>query len=149
MTSRLGRRKKNGALLRHHDVPRRFRLDKKYRGFVALDLGDVPGIEEGNEPPVSEKSSAVRVFESGEPITLTLEDITRDGLDRYGLQSVVHVPLKGRHGIVGVLSLGARRERAFCANELPFLLQIGSQVAIARVMRGESQATIEPSRLIT
>jgi formate hydrogenlyase transcriptional activator len=99
--------------------------------MYALDLGDAPGIEEGNEPPVSEKSGAVRVFQSGEVLVLSPEDVQRDGLDRYGLQSVVHVPLKGRHGVAGVLSLGARREKAFCPDELPFLSQVASQVAIA------------------
>ena len=41
------------------------------------------------------------------------------------------MPLKGRNGIVGVLSLGARREDAFSADDLTFLTQIARQVAIA------------------
>jgi formate hydrogenlyase transcriptional activator len=47
------------------------------------------------------------------------------------VQSVAHVPLKGDRGIVGVLTLGTRREGAFAADDLPFLRQIARQIAIA------------------
>jgi formate hydrogenlyase transcriptional activator len=48
-----------------------------------------------------------------------------------GIQSLAHVPLNGRGGIVGVLSLGSWREHAFSQEDLAFLGQIGRQVAIA------------------
>jgi formate hydrogenlyase transcriptional activator len=46
------------------------------------------------------------------------------------VNAVVHLPLKGRDGIAGVLSLG-KREGTFEAGDVPFLTQIAHQVAIA------------------
>jgi formate hydrogenlyase transcriptional activator len=43
----------------------------------------------------------------------------------------VHVPLTGRGGVVGVLSLGAQRENAFSVSDLPFLTQVARQLALA------------------
>jgi len=106
--------------------------DKKLR-LYALDFPDKAGmIEEGFEPPASEESSALRVFTSGEPAILSLEEIEREhSLPELGIRSLAHVPLTGRGGIVGVLSLGSLRERAFSQEDLAFLGQIARQVAIA------------------
>src|SRR5262249_38774133 len=53
-------------------------------------------------------------------------------VEAFGMRSVVHVPMTGRGGVVvGVLSLGNRREDAFSIDDLPFLTQVASQVAIA------------------
>jgi formate hydrogenlyase transcriptional activator len=105
--------------------------DGKLR-IYALDIADGPlKIEEGHEPPADEKTSAVRVFQSGEAAILSEDEIREEGLDRYKIQSLAHVPLTGRNGTVGVLSLGTMRERAFCPDDLAFLTQIAHQVAIA------------------
>jgi len=105
--------------------------DGKLR-IYALDFPDAPlKIEEGYEPPADDKTSAVRVFQSGEAAILTQEEIQEEGLEQFEIRSLAHVPLKGRTGIVGVLSLGARRERAFCPNDLAFVTQMAHQVAIA------------------
>ena len=106
--------------------------DKKLR-LYALDFPDNPGmIEEGFEPPADEKASAVRVFVSGKPIILSKEEIEHEpSIPDFGIQSLAHVPLTGRGGIVGVLSLGSRREHAFSQDDLAFLGQIARQVAIA------------------
>jgi formate hydrogenlyase transcriptional activator len=106
--------------------------DKKLR-LYALDFPDKSGIiEEGFEPPADEKASALRVFISGEPVILSKEDIEEEStLPKVGIQSLAHVPLNGRGGIVGVLSLGSWREHAFSQDDLAFLGQIGRQVAIA------------------
>jgi len=105
--------------------------DGKLR-IYGLDFPNSPiDIEEGYEPPADDKSSAVRVFRSGEAAVLSPADIQREGIDRYGIHSLVHVPLQGRSGVVGVLSLGTRRERAFCPDELAFLSKVAHQVAIA------------------
>jgi len=44
---------------------------------------------------------------------------------------VAHVPMIGREGVVGVLSLGTWREGSFSQDDLPFLTQVARQVAIA------------------
>jgi formate hydrogenlyase transcriptional activator len=107
-------------------------VDNKLR-LYALDFPDNPGlIEEGFEPPAEEKSSSLRVFLSGEPLILSKEEIESEpSMPHMGIQSLAHVPLNGREGIVGVLSLGSWRERAFSEEDLSFLGQIARQVAIA------------------
>src|SRR5579871_2389162 len=105
--------------------------DKKLR-LYALDFPDNPGvIKEGFEPPADEKASALRVFLSGEPVILTKQEIEGEPAPHFGIQSLAHVPMKGRGGIVGVLSLGSWREQAFSQDDLAFLGQIARQVAIA------------------
>ncbi len=47
------------------------------------------------------------------------------------IHSLAHVPMMGRGGIVGVLSLGSWRDHAFSQDDLAFLGQIARQVAIA------------------
>lgn len=105
--------------------------DGKLR-IYALDFPDAPiKIEEGYEPQADEKTTAVHAFQSGEAVLLGIEGIRREGLERFEIGSLVHVPLKGRSGIVGVLSLGTRRESAFSPDDVAFLDQIAQQVAIA------------------
>jgi formate hydrogenlyase transcriptional activator len=106
--------------------------DGKLR-IYALDFPENPGIiEEGYEPPVEEKASARRVFESGEAVIVSSEDLKLESIPGHAdIRSLAHVPLKGRSGTVGVLSLGARREDAFSEDDLTFLTQIARQVAIA------------------
>jgi formate hydrogenlyase transcriptional activator len=88
--------------------------DNKLR-LYALDFPDNPGvIEEGSEPPADEKASALQVFKSGEPVILSKEEIEREpALPDLGIQSLAHVPLVGRGGILGVLSLGSWRNMLF------------------------------------
>jgi formate hydrogenlyase transcriptional activator len=106
-------------------------VDGKLRVY-ALDFPDAPlDIEEGYEPAADDKTSAVRVFRDGEAAILSHQEIVEDGLDHYGIRSLAHVPLKGRAGTIGVLSLGTRRDAAFCPDDLAFLTQIARQVAIA------------------
>jgi formate hydrogenlyase transcriptional activator len=105
--------------------------DGKLR-IYALDFPDAPvQIDEGYEPAADDKTSAVRVFNSGEPSILSHREILEDGLDHFGIRSLAHIPLKGRGGMIGVLSLGTRRDSAFCTDDLAFLTQIARQVAIA------------------
>jgi formate hydrogenlyase transcriptional activator len=106
--------------------------DKKLR-LYALDFPDNHGmIKEGFEPPADEKASSLRVFRSGESVILSKEEIENEAtLPELKIQSLAHVPLTGRSGIVGVLSLGGWREHAFSQDDLTFLGQIGRQVAIA------------------
>jgi formate hydrogenlyase transcriptional activator len=105
--------------------------DGKLR-IYALDFPDNPGdIEEGYEPPADEKASAARVFRSGEAVILSREELQQEPKPHVDIQSLAHVPLKGRRETLGVLSLGTHRENAFSADDLAFLIQIARQVAIA------------------
>jgi formate hydrogenlyase transcriptional activator len=102
--------------------------DGKLR-IYALDFPNAPApIEEGFEPPVKGEGPAL-AFRTGETIVLSPEEMKNQPI-HTGMRSVVHVPLKGRSGIAGVLALG-RREGAFGADELAFITQIARQVAIA------------------
>jgi formate hydrogenlyase transcriptional activator len=106
--------------------------DKKLRLYV-LDFPDNPGmITEGFEPAADDKASSLRVYISGEPVILSRAEIEQESaLPELGIQSLAHVPLAGRNGTVGVLSLGSWREHAFSQDDLAFLGQIARQVAIA------------------
>ena len=100
--------------------------------IYALDFPNAPAdLEEGYEPD-EDNNPVAAVFRSGEPAVLTGENTKRlkIGAD-HGIRSSVHVPLTGRGGVVGVLSLGTQRENAFSADDLPFLTQVARQVALA------------------
>jgi formate hydrogenlyase transcriptional activator len=105
--------------------------DGKLR-LYAFDLGgSLAAVEEGQEPTAGEKSAPALAFRTGEAVIHSGEEIQDESIREAGIQSVVHVPMAGRGGIVGVLSLGTLREGAFSANDLPFLMQVANQVAIA------------------
>jgi formate hydrogenlyase transcriptional activator len=72
------------------------------------------------------------VFQSGEETILSREPLESQPLwPNSRIASLAQIPLKGRNGLIGVLSLGTRREGAFAADDLPFLHQIARQVATA------------------
>src|SRR5581483_3771182 len=105
--------------------------DGKLR-IYALDVaGTIPSLEQGYETPADAKTEAVDAFLTGEAIILSGEDIQDELTRKIGFQSVVHVPMTGRSGIVGVVSLGTFREGAFAQDDLPFLTKVAHQVAIA------------------
>jgi formate hydrogenlyase transcriptional activator len=101
--------------------------------LYALDFPGNPSIiEEGLEPPASEHGNAVRVFQTGEPMLLSRKELENEPIAvQLGIGSLLHVALKGRNGICGVLTLGSFRENAFSQDDLAFLTQIARQVAIA------------------
>jgi formate hydrogenlyase transcriptional activator len=102
--------------------------DGKLR-IYALDFPGAPApIQEGFEPPERDESP-MRVFQTGEMLVLSREDL-RDSPMHVDVDAVVHLPLKGRDGIAGVLSLG-KRQGTFDPDDVPFLVQIARQVAIA------------------
>ena len=102
--------------------------DGKLR-IYALDFPGAPApIQEGFEPPERDESP-MRVFQTGEMLVLTREQL-RNAPVAADVNAVVHLPLKGREGIAGVLSLG-KRQGTFETDDVPFLTQIAHQVAIA------------------
>jgi formate hydrogenlyase transcriptional activator len=97
----------------------------------ALDYpGAPPYLEEGLEPPPMKDDPPLRAFRTGEPVIVSGKEIPSEKA-RANIRSVVHLALKGRNGISGVLSLGTRREGAFAPDDIAFLTQIARQVAIA------------------
>jgi formate hydrogenlyase transcriptional activator len=106
------------------------REDGKLRRY-ALDFSDAPPhIEERNEAPEENDEAALRAFRSGEPVLASGKEIVDTSM-RTHVYSVVHLPMKGRDSIAGVLSVGARREAAFASDDVAFLTQVAHQVAIA------------------
>ena len=102
--------------------------DGKLR-IYALDFPGAPApIQEGFEPP-EEDESPMRVFRTGEMLLLSREDLQNAPIQTH-MNAVGHLPLKGRDGIAGVLSLG-KRQGIFDREDVPFLVQIAHQVAIA------------------
>jgi len=99
--------------------------------IYVLDFPNAPAdLEEGYES--TEENPIVEVFRTGEPAILAGEVIK--GLPaaaKHNLQATVHVPLTGRDGVLGVLSLGTLRENTFSDDDLPFLTQVARQVALA------------------
>jgi formate hydrogenlyase transcriptional activator len=98
-----------------------------------LDFARQPSkIDESAETTSDENTGATRAFQSGEALILPREEPGQAPLsNRFGLQSVAHIPLTGRNGIAGVLTLGTYRPGAVEARDLPFLIQIARQIAIA------------------
>jgi formate hydrogenlyase transcriptional activator len=77
-------------------------------------------------------NSVARVFATGQPINMTLEDIERDGkLAGEGAKSLCRLPLISRNRVLGVISLGTHREHAFSDDDIAFLGEVSKQVAIA------------------
>jgi formate hydrogenlyase transcriptional activator len=103
--------------------------DGKLR-IYALDFPNAPAsIVEGQEPPQTEEAPS-RAFRDGEVVLLSPEEIERAAVSK-NIRSVAHVPIIGRNGVAGVFSLGSSREDAFAPDDIPFLSQIGRQIAIA------------------
>lgn len=102
----------------------------RFRIYV-LDFPNAPAdLEEGYEP--DDENPVATVFRSGEPAIFRGENILRSKTAaEHGIRSSVHVPLTGRGGVVGVLSLGTQRDDAFSSDDLPFLNQVAHQLALA------------------
>ena len=107
--------------------------DQKLR-LYALDFPGNPGIiEEGFEPPAEEKASAVRAFLGGESVILSREELEHEPTVLHlGIQSLVHVPLRGRERNRRRSQPGQlARTGFFTRRDVAFLSQIARQVAIA------------------
>jgi len=105
--------------------------DGKLR-IYALDFGgDTPPAEEGYEAPAGDEAPAMRAFRSGEAVIQEGEELQEEIALKFGIRAAAHVPMTGHDGIVGVLSLGTRREGTFSQDDVPFLTQVAHQVAIA------------------
>jgi formate hydrogenlyase transcriptional activator len=98
----------------------------------ALDFPTSRGfVQEG--PLTAEISqSVVSVFETRRPVNMDRDAIVADGtIALEGANSLCRVPLVSHERVLGVLSLGSVREHAFSDDDVEFLEQVGSQIAIA------------------
>ena len=99
--------------------------------MYALDFPHSKGfVEEGCE--LTRDSAAARVFETGKPLSLNDDDVARHEIAvAEGIKSLCLLPLVGRNGPLGVLSLARRQEDAFTDDAIDFLTKIANQIAIA------------------
>jgi formate hydrogenlyase transcriptional activator len=73
-----------------------------------------------------------RVFQSGKSIHYTREEIAADPIvATKGHHSVSGLPLLTRGRVLGVLGVASSRENAFTEDDLAFLGQVASQIALA------------------
>ena len=75
-----------------------------------------------------------RVAETGEPLVTDLGKDARNVSSasvREGFRSYAGIPITSKGKILGVMSLVARREKAFTAQHLRLLIPIGNQIGIA------------------
>ena len=103
----------------------------------ALDFPDSKGfVQEESLLPI-EGSAIARVFQTGKPLLHGRPDPARLTPEVYrvavgeGFASGCTLPLISRNRVLGTLDLGRRQEQAFTQDDVAFLTQVASQVAIA------------------
>jgi formate hydrogenlyase transcriptional activator len=105
--------------------------------LYALDFPSSKGIVPEESLVPIDGSLAGQVFRTGKPVVLDRLDPAQVSPEQYrrsageGLQSSCLLPLISRHRCLGVLGLGRQPEYAFRQEEVAFLTQVASQVAIA------------------
>jgi formate hydrogenlyase transcriptional activator len=90
---------------------------------------DHAGYEERSAGPPSERARTV--FRTGKPLIVTREEIAAEPQGAIGLNSLCLYPLIIRERVLGVFGFGSSRENAFTEDDLTFLGQVASQIAIA------------------
>lgn len=101
--------------------------------IYALDVSaNHAHVREGQAAPSRMEADALKVFQSGEPMVLNADDLARDpAAVKKGLQAACHLPLASRGRVLGTLTLASSRKDAFSPEDVAFLVQVASQVAIA------------------
>jgi formate hydrogenlyase transcriptional activator len=114
--------------------------DGKSLRIYALDFPDGKGLLQEEELAPIDKTPPGRAFTTGQPFVGHIrptdpEECREEKLYRQvsaeGIRTGCFLPLIGRKGVLGVLSLGRRQENAFSQSEVDFLTQVAGQVAIA------------------
>jgi formate hydrogenlyase transcriptional activator len=101
-------------------------------GELRRYAGDYSRHEELDGGPSS--GSAKAVFRTGQSANFTKEEIAADPIvaaHPVGINSVAGLPLLSRGRVLGTLGVGSSRETAFTEDDLTFLGQVASQIAIA------------------
>jgi formate hydrogenlyase transcriptional activator len=98
----------------------------------ALDFPTSRGFVQEGPLTGDVSKSVISVFESRRPVNMNRDAIVADGtIALEGANSLCRVPLVSHERVLGVLSLGSVRENAFSDDDVEFLEQVGSQIAIA------------------
>lgn len=90
---------------------------------------DSPGHEQMAATPISEWAGAV--FQTGQPLNATREEIAADPRAAVGHNSACVYPLVSREQVLGVLGVASSRKNAFTDDDFAFLGQIANQIALA------------------
>jgi formate hydrogenlyase transcriptional activator len=100
----------------------------------AFDLPDATMLDQEALDSLAEALGG-RVFPSGKPWTGNSNELAQTGMQAdpqwVMFQSCCALPLVTRDGILGILALSKREEIDYSQDELDFLMQVSSQVAIA------------------
>ena len=105
------------------------------RGY-AYESAEGPGPTREQAKFLNEKAGPVLAYRTGKPVVLhaaSLEQLPpeTDEFRQLGMQEACSLPLVSRGRILGSLDLGRARNAPFTHDEVEFLTQIASQVAIA------------------
>jgi formate hydrogenlyase transcriptional activator len=98
-------------------------------GELPLTALDAP-IHQAGGKPVAPKSTQA-VYESGRMANLTREQIADEPVIAGNLQTFCMFPLTSHGRVLGVMGLGSKLEGAFSDDDLSFIGQVASQVALA------------------
>jgi len=85
--------------------------------------------EEMSVRPASERTKTV--FRTGKPLIATKEELAADPQGATANMSLCLYPLIIRERVLGVFGFGSSRENAFTEDDLAFLGQVASQIALA------------------
>jgi formate hydrogenlyase transcriptional activator len=100
--------------------------------IYALDFPTSRGFLHEGQLTGDVSRSVTQVFESRQTVNMDREQIAADGpVALEGANSLCRVPLVSHDRVLGVLSLGTIREHAFSEEDVAFLGQVASQIAIA------------------
>src|SRR5258707_9985673 len=109
--------------------------DEKHLRLYALDFPDSKGFVREEVPIPIEGTPPGMAFKTGEPIVGLIRDLCNMIPDSpplaEGLKTGCVLPLASRGRMHGVLLLGRRDENTFSRDDVKFLMQVASQVAIA------------------
>src|SRR5579864_7055599 len=112
-----------------------FNLPDSETGELTLLAMDFPGAKGflREETVRSPNSLPAMAFNTGEPKTFSIgHDVyTEESYEKEGLRSACWLPLISRTRVLGVLGLSRLEDIPFSADDVSFLVQIASQVAIA------------------
>ena len=100
--------------------------------LFALDFPGSRGAVQEGMLPEEEDASAQKALHTGRPVRVSSGEMSDDHLLRSaGVRTICHLPLISQKKTLGLLSLGSLNENAFSDEEVGFLSQVASQVAIA------------------
>jgi formate hydrogenlyase transcriptional activator len=100
--------------------------------LYALDFPTSRGFLHEGQLTGDLSKTVTTVFESRQAVNMNREQIAADGtVALEGANSLCRVPLVSHDRVLGVLSLGSVREHAFSEEDVAFLGQVASQIAIA------------------